>query len=128
MGFHELEIGRRLGEGGFGVVRLARHRVSGALYAVKSIEKARIRRIGEERTFELLERERRKERHDPQPCVPCAPSALRPAHAWLAALVCVRMLTPEGSRQLPPVTTAAHELPLSDHSLTSLLLRVAGSS
>ena len=59
MVFAELEIGLKLGEGGFGVVRLARHRVSGALYAVKSIEKVRIRRVGEERTFELLERERK---------------------------------------------------------------------
>ena len=58
MVFAELEIGLKLGEGGFGVVRLARHRVSGALYAVKSIEKVRIRRVGEERTFELLESSR----------------------------------------------------------------------
>jgi len=59
MQFYELEMGSKLGEGAFGLVRLARHRVSGVLFAVKSIEKARIRRIGEERTFELLERERR---------------------------------------------------------------------
>ena len=59
VGFYDLEVGPKLGEGGYGVVRLARHRVSGTLYAVKSIMKSRIRRIGEERTFELLERERR---------------------------------------------------------------------
>ena len=55
----EFKLQEVLGVGGFGVVRLARHRVSGALYAVKSIMKSRIRRIGEERTFELLERERK---------------------------------------------------------------------
>ena len=33
--------------------------MSGNLYAVKSILKSRIRRIGEQRTFELLERERK---------------------------------------------------------------------
>jgi len=56
--FHELEQFLLLGEGGYGVVRLARHRVSGTLYAVKSIVKSRIRRMGEQRTYELLERER----------------------------------------------------------------------
>ena len=56
--FRELELGHTLGEGGYGVVHLARHRVSGALYAVKSFRKSRIRRIEERRTFELLERER----------------------------------------------------------------------
>ena len=59
MGFRELEIGQKLGEGGFGFVRLVRHRVSKALYAVKSMEKRRIRHISEPRNFELLERERR---------------------------------------------------------------------
>ena len=33
--------------------------VSEQRYAVKSIRKSRIRRLGEQRTFELLERERR---------------------------------------------------------------------
>ena len=58
VGLEHLELGTKLGEGGYGVVRLARHRVSGSLYAVKSILKSRIRRIDEQRTFELLERER----------------------------------------------------------------------
>ena len=53
-----LELGFRLGEGGYGVVHLARHRVSGALYAVKSFPKSRIRRIEERTTYMRLERER----------------------------------------------------------------------
>ena len=59
MRFNELALGPKLGEGSYGVVRLARQRVSGRLYAVKSIEKQRIRKVTEQRTFELLERERR---------------------------------------------------------------------
>ena len=40
-----LELGLKLGEGGYGVVHMARHRVSGALYAVKSFTKTKIRRM-----------------------------------------------------------------------------------
>ena len=54
-----LELGLKLGEGGYGVVHLARHRVSGALFAVKSFTKAKIRRIEERTTYMRLERERK---------------------------------------------------------------------
>ena len=40
----DLELTLRLGEGGYGVVHLARHRVSGELFAVKSFLKSKIRR------------------------------------------------------------------------------------
>ena len=56
---HDLELGPKLGEGGYGVVHLARHRVSGTLFAVKSFTKAKIRRIEERTTYMRLERERK---------------------------------------------------------------------
>jgi len=55
----DLELGPKLGEGGYGVVHLARHRVSGTLFAVKSFTKAKIRRIEERTTYMRLERERK---------------------------------------------------------------------
>ena len=55
----DLELGPKLGEGGYGVVHLARHRVSGELFAVKSFLKSKIRRIEERTTYMRLERERR---------------------------------------------------------------------
>jgi len=54
-----LELGLKLGEGGYGVVHMARHRVSGELYAVKSFTKSKIRRIEERETYMRLERERK---------------------------------------------------------------------